>query len=326
MEKPNIAVVGVGNLGQHHARIFSEDERCNLIGVVDINKQRARQIAHQYKTTPFFDHKAVLEKVDAVSIAVPTISHYEIAKFFLEHDKHVLVEKPITTTLEEAGELVEIANRKSKVLQVGHIEHFNVAVQRLKEVVTTPMFVEVHRLGGFQPRVKDIGVVMDLMIHDIDIILRIVNSHIKSIDAVGVPVLTEKEDIANARILFESGCTANITVSRVAHRDMRKIRIFQKDTYISLDYRKQSMDVYKKLPVEEPEPGMPAAKIVHNKVRIHKSEPLKLELEHFVSCVISGGCPLVDGKQAMGALQVAIQISNMIQERLDELHTREEEL
>lgn len=323
MSKLNIGVVGVGNLGQHHARIYAGLKNCNLIGVVDINRKRAQQIARQFNTVAYYDHRDILDKVDAVSVVVPTVSHYAVARDFLERGVHVLVEKPITSTLEEAEELVEIATRKGVVLQVGHIEHFNVGVQKLKEIVTQPMFIEAHRLGGFQPRVKDIGVVLDLMIHDVDIVLRIVNSTIKSIDAVGVPVLTDKEDIANARILFNSGCIANITVSRVSHKEMRKIRVFQKDTYISLDYRRQSMDVYRKVPVENPEPGMPPAKIVHQRIRHKKVEPLKLELKHFVNCVTSGGCPIVDGVHALSALQVTLQISNMIRDRLNELFPKQ---
>ncbi len=320
MRKIKVGVIGVGNLGQHHARIYANSENCQLLGVVDINKERAQYIAKQYKTSPYYSHLDLLDKVEAVSVVVPTVHHYEIARAFLEKGVHCLVEKPFTITAEEAEELVEIARRKKLVLQDGHIEHFNVAVQKLKEIVDQPMFIETHRLGGFQPRVKDIGAVLDLMIHDIDIVLRIVNQPIKSIEAVGVPVLTDKEDIANARITFANGCIANINVSRVAHKDMRKIRVFQKDTYLSLDYRRQFMDVYRKVPLENPPPGMPPAKIVHSRVRLKKVEPLKLELDHFLQCVATGVQPLVDGKQALSALQIAIQISNMIKERWNELN------
>lgn len=322
MEKVRVAVIGVGNLGQHHARIYAASTKCELVGVVDINKERARYIAKQYKSKPYYKHQEVLDKVDAVSVVVPTISHYEIARDFLREGVHCLVEKPITLSAEEAEELVELSARKGVILQVGHIEHFNVAVQRLKEIVTEPMFIESHRLGGFQPRVKDIGAVMDLMIHDLDIVLRIVNQPIKGIEAVGIPVLTDKEDVANARIIFQNGCIANINVSRVAHKDMRKIRLFQKDTYISLDYRRQYMDVYRKVAVEKPPRGMPPAKILHQRIKFKKVEPLKLELEHFLECIQSGGEPMVDGKQALSALQLALQISNMIKERLRELNIR----
>ena len=319
MGKVRVGVVGVGNLGQHHARIYAESNRCELVGVVDINQQRARQIAHQHKTKPYYDYRDIVDSVDAVNIVVPTVAHHDITQEFLKAGVHVLVEKPICNTVDEADDLVKLATGKGLILQVGHIENFNVAVQRLKEVVSQPLFIESHRLGGFQPRVKDVGVVMDLMIHDIDIVLRIVNSRIKTIEAVGVPVLTEKEDIANARIIFENGCTANINVSRVAHKEMRKIRLFQRDTYISLDYKRQYMDVYNKVPVDAPAPGMPPAKIVHKRVRFKKAEPLKLELDHFLDCVESGGCPIVNGQQARSALQVAIEVSQMIKKRIDEL-------
>ncbi len=324
MSNVKVAVIGVGNLGQHHARIYAESDKADLIGVVDINRQRARQIAKQHKTTAMYDYKDALDKVDAVNIVVPTVDHYDIARAFLEKGVHVFVEKPICTLVEEANELVNIAGEKDVILQVGHIEHFNVAVQKLKELVDKPMFIEAHRLGGFQPRVKDIGVVMDLMIHDIDIVLRVVNSRVKSIDAVGVPVLTDKEDIANARIQFENGCTANITVSRVAHKDMRKIRLFQKDTYISLDYKRQFMDTYTKVPDKDPSPGMPPAKIVHKRVRFKKKEPLKLELNHFLDCIRSGGSPIVDGSHALTSLQLALKISYMIKDKINALNLPEE--
>jgi predicted dehydrogenase len=311
-----IGVVGTGHLGGFHARILAKMKSCELAGIADIDEKTARRLARECKTQPYFNHQDLLDKVDAISIAVPTIHHYSVARDFLENGVHTFIEKPITTTVQEADGLIDLARKKSLVLQVGHIEHFNPAILKLKNIVDRPMFVECHRLGPFLPRVKDIGVIHDLMIHDIDIIMRIVNSPIESFDAVGVPILTDKEDIANVRIRFQSGCTANVTVSRVTPKPMRKIRIFQKDTYISIDYRDQSMEIYRKVPVSNPKPGEVPARILRNKIRLKVKNQLELELAHFLDCVENGKEPLVSGEQAREALDFIIQISDQIKEKL----------
>ncbi len=316
MKKVKIGVVGTGHLGQYHARILAKIPRCDLVGIADINKKTARRVAKACHTQTYFHHKHLLDEVDAISIAVPTISHHAIAKDFLEHGVHTFIEKPITTTVADADDLIKLAREKNLILQVGHIEHFNAAILKLKDIVEHPMFVESHRLGPFAPRVKDIGVVLDLMIHDIDIILRIVNSPVESFDAVGVPILTDKEDIANVRIRFKNGCTANVTVSRVTPKPMRKIRIFQRDTYISIDYRNQSMEVYKKVAVPNPKPGEMPAKIVRSKIRLRGKNQLELELNHFLDCVQNGETPVVTGEQARDALDAINRISNQIKEKL----------
>ncbi len=250
-----------------------------------------------------------------MSIAVPTVSHFEVASAFLGAGVPCLVEKPICSTIKDAAALVQIAREKDVILQVGHIEHFNVAVQKMKEIVKTPRFIECHRLGPYDPRVKDIGVVLDLMIHDIDIILRIVNSPIESFDAVGVGIMSEKEDIANVRIRFAKGCIANITCSRVTPKPMRKLRIWQDDAYISLDYRKQNMEIYRRVPVEDARPGEPPWKIVSHHTRLRHEEPLKLEIDHFLRCIEEGQRPATTGEQAMAALKVVIEITKNIRER-----------
>ncbi|MFH0793471.1 MAG: Gfo/Idh/MocA family oxidoreductase [bacterium] len=316
MKKTRVAVIGVGHLGQHHARILANHERCTLAAVCDVNKKIANQIAKTYGTQAVFDHKLLLGHVDAVSIAVPTISHFEIAKAFLEDNVHVLVEKPITPTVEEAQELVNIARDHKRVLQVGHIERFNAAIMKLNEILNEPQFIEIHRLGPYDPRVKDIGVVLDLMIHDLDIVLQIVRSPVQSIDAVGVGVLSDKEDIANARLKFASGCTANLTVSRITPVKKRKLRVFQKDAYIAIDYADQSMEIYRKVDVPNPKAGQPAAEIVRTKVRLKKEEPLKVELDHFIDCVEKGIEPTVTGQHGANALQLAVTISQLIAKNL----------
>jgi predicted dehydrogenase len=318
MKKIRVGVVGVGRLGQHHARIYAKNTRCELVGIVDINKNVATRIARTYNTQSFFDYHYLIGQVDAVSIAVPTVSHYEIAKTFLENNVHVLVEKPITTTVKEAHELISQAKKRKLVLQVGHIERFNAAIRKLNEILKVPQFIEAHRLGPFDPRVKDIGVVMDLMIHDIDIILRIVKSPIQSIEAVGIPILTDKEDLANARIRFENGCIANVTVSRVTPHPMRKIRIFQPDAYISVDYRKQSMEIYRKIKNPHPQKGELPSKIVRKKLRLKAEEQLKVELGHFIKCVQKGVQPSVTGEHARDALEIVVQISQEIRKRINE--------
>ncbi|MBN1900148.1 Gfo/Idh/MocA family oxidoreductase [Candidatus Sumerlaeota bacterium] len=316
MNTIRIGVIGTGHLGGFHARILSRMKSCELVGIADTDPKIAARIAKECKTRAFYDHHDLLDRVDAVSIAVPTISHYSVARDFLNKGIHAFIEKPITNTVEEADELINLARMKSLILQVGHIEHFNPAILKLKDIVDHPMFVECHRLGPFLPRVKDIGVIHDLMIHDIDIIMRIVNSPIESFDAVGVPILTDKEDIANVRIRFQSGCTANVTVSRVTPKPMRKIRIFQKDTYISIDYRDQSMEIYRKVLVENPKSGEVPARILRNKIRLKAKNQLELELTHFLDCIEKNKEPLVTGEQAREALDFIIRISNQIKDKL----------
>jgi predicted dehydrogenase len=317
MQKIRVAVVGVGHLGQHHARIYSENPKCELVGVVDTDKKTAQRIAKQYGTKALYDYRALFGNIDACSIAVPTVGHFAIARECLEQGIHLLVEKPITSTVSEAHQLIDLAHVNSRILQVGHIERFNAAVMRLRQVVTEPAFIEGHRLGPYDARVKDVGVVLDLMIHDLDIILSIVNSPVVSVEGAGVGIYTDKEDIANARIHFENGCIANLTASRVTPTRKRKIRIFQKDAYISVDYIEQEMEIFRKVRIPNPPPGTPNVSIVRKKERIEKEEPLKVELNHFLDCVLRGKEPLVKGEQARDALQLAVEISDQIRHRLE---------
>lgn len=311
-----VGVIGVGSLGQHHARVYAQMPGCKLVGVADVDRRAASRVAGDFHCEPIFDYEKLIDRVDAVSIVVPTVFHYEIAKRCMTRGLHVLVEKPITSDVADARELIELSRLKNRILQVGHIERFNVAVMRLKKILTKPGFIECHRLGPYDPRVRDVGVVLDLMIHDIDIILQIVKSPIESIDAVGVPVLSKREDIANARIKFENGCTANLTVSRVTPNKLRKIRIFQPDTYISIDYQKQKMEVYTREEIKNAGPDEPQAQIVRRPIKIKREEPLKKELEHFVDCVRHGHEPQVTGEHGHDALRVAIEITEKIYSNL----------
>lgn len=319
MQKIRVGVVGVGHLGQHHARIYASLPQCELIGIVDIDARAAQKISRQYGGAAFTDYRELFGKVDALSIVVPTVYHHEIAMECLKRKIHLLVEKPITSTVEQAQDLIRLAGENNCILQVGHIERFNMAVMRLKQLVDRPMFIEGHRLGPYDPRVKDVGVVLDLMIHDLDIILQLTNSPVKAVEGTGVGVYGSHEDIANARIHFENGCVANLTASRVTPNRKRKIRIFQPDTYLSIDYIDQEVEIFQRVPITNPEPGMPNISIVRKKEKIEKKEPLKLELAHFVECVQRGSEPMVRGEHARDALILAVEISEQIRRKNREM-------
>jgi len=272
---------------------------------VDTDPEALRQVAQQWDATSFSDYRDITSQVDAVSIATPTVSHHKIAHYFLSSGKDVFLEKPMASTVEEAEDLIRLADEKQRVLQIGHVERFNPAIKALAGLLKEPRFIECHRLARYNPRGCDVGVVLDLMIHDIDIILTLVNDHIKSVSAVGVNVLSNSEDIANARIEFERGCIANITASRVSADNMRKIRVFQQDAYISLDYEKQAGLIYRKVDRQ----------IVQSPVPTEKAEPLKLELESFFQSIRTGSRPPVSAEQGKRALEIAMQIIREIQAR-----------
>ena len=302
MNKIKVAVIGTGYLGSLHAKIYSGLKDCSLEAICDIDKTRLTQLSQELCVPAVEDYRELFGKVDAVSIAVPTSLHHKIAFDFLNHNIHTLVEKPFTTDLKEADSLIRIARAKKLILQVGHIERFNSAFSSTKEFFKDPYFIECHRLSLFPNRSLDIGVVLDLMIHDIDIILGLVNSPIKRIDAVGVNVLTPFEDISNARITFKNGCVANLTASRISDEAMRKIRIFLKNAYISLDYKNQQAFIYRKT----------ASGITKDALPIEKEQPLQKELSSFLDCVIHKKEPLVNGKVARQALSVALKIRDLI--------------
>jgi len=305
MKKTNLAIIGIGHLGAKHLKVFSElSSKVNLVGVCDHKKERTQRLARPYNVPFVANYKDLLGRVEAVSICVPTISHFEIAKFFLSHNVHTFIEKPITYTVAQAGELIALAQKNKLKLQVGHVERFNSAFEAIKHFACNPLFIECHRLNQFPNRSLDIGVVMDLMIHDIDIILGLNSSSIKNIHAVGINVLTKLEDIASVRMILENGCVCNLTASRVSDEVMRKIRIFLKDTYISLDYMKQEAFIYKKI----------GPLITKHALPIEKEEPLKRELESFVDCIQKNTQPIVSGIEAREALKVALEITEQIKQ------------
>ena len=303
MKPIKVAVIGVGHLGSIHARIYSQLELAQLVAVCDTEPARARALAHQYRCQAVTDFQDLLGKVEAASICVPTQEHFPIAKAFLAEGTHLLVEKPITRTVAEADELLELAQKHQATLQVGHVERFNSALRRVADSLKDPRFIEVHRLAPFQPRGTEVGVVLDLMIHDIDILLGLVKSPIRRIDAVGVKVLTPFEDIANARVTFTNGAVANLTASRISKEAMRKFRIFQTDTYVSMDFLSQAVDIYRHA----------SGRITHEAVPIPKEEPLKAELTAFLEAILHRRTPLVTAQEAREALAVALEITSQIQ-------------
>ena len=305
MQKINIALIGCGFLGTRHLKtLHNLRHKVNIIAICDHHVEHTKSLARQYHVPAISDYSELVGKVDAVSICTPTTSHKEIAAFFLNNNIHTFVEKPITTTIEEADILVNLAKKNKLKLQVGHVERFNSAFTSIAPLVKDPLFIECHRLNLFPNRSLDIGVVMDLMIHDIDIILGLVQSPIKEVQAVGVNVLTDKEDIANARITFENGCVCNVTASRISPEVTRKIRMFTKNAYISLDYAKQEANMYTKDDRGIHKKGLP----------IEKEEPLKKELEHFIDCIRDDKPPLVSGVEGRAALKVALEITQKIWE------------
>ncbi len=330
-----VAVIGTGSLGKEHVRIYSElakAGRVELTGVFDVSSEAAHKVASRLGARVFGSVNEAAAASEALSLVTPTTTHFELAKVLLHQGKHVLVEKPMTDNASQATELVQLAQQKNCVLQVGHVERFNPVIHYLQTVATDPRFIETLRLSPFPARSTDIGVVLDLMIHDLDVVLSFVKSPLKSVDAVGLPVLSQTEDIANARLRFANGCVANLTASRISPERMRKIRVFSggaTTSYVSLDYRAQEGYIYRVAREGEEESSLwkkllaakdstivsefAGRRIVREPVPIEKGEPLKLELQSFVDCVRARQTPVVSGESARQALDVAFEITRQIQ-------------
>ena len=310
MRKLRVGVIGVGYLGKFHAEKYAHMGHVDLVGVVDTVEDNALNVAKKLGTTAYFDYKDLFGKVDAVSIVVPTPLHFDISSDFLKHDVDVLIEKPITTTLEEADELIRISESRGLMIQVGHLERFNPAVVALQDIVSRPMFIESHRLSVYNERGTDVSVVLDLMIHDIDIILNFVKSDIKNIHAAGIPVISEHVDIANARLEFTSGCVANVTASRISTKNERKIRLFQRDAYISVDFANHEITVIQKHGqggLVDLIPGMEIKQLCFT-----KGDALEAELKAFVKAVTTRKPPEVTGQVGRAALKMALSIMEQI--------------
>lgn len=311
MKPVKVGVIGVGYLGKFHAEKYAELPEAELVGIVDVNHERAREVSRQFDVPAFNNYKKILGKVDAVSIVVPTNLHHDIAKGLLKSGVDVLVEKPMTATIKEADDLVAMAKSKKCILQVGHLERFNAAVLALEGIFKKPLFIESHRLAPFKERGTEVDVILDIMIHDIDIILNIVGAPVTSIQAVGVSVVsTGKNDIANVRLEFETGCIANVTASRISAKEMRKIRIFQQDAYLSIDYAAQKVEVYKKIDSSEQHES---PQITYEQINIQQGDSLKEEIKSFLRSVQSRDVPEVPGEQGRNVLKVALEIVEQIE-------------
>jgi predicted dehydrogenase len=326
LQKLKVGVVGVGHLGRLHASLYKQVAGVELAGIYDLDSERANAVASEAGCRNFPSFAALLENVQAVNLVVPTTHHFALAKTALAAGKHLFIEKPITTTVAEADELIRLAEKHHCKIQVGHIERFNQAMRALRSIEVAPMFIESHRLATFNPRGTDVAVVLDLMIHDLDIILSLVNSPIKSIDANGVAVVSAEPDIANARIKFENGCVANVTASRISQKKMRKMRLFERDTYVSIDLLQGISERFKletELPDAEARRGIVMGKmegektgyVFYERLSAPEGNALLMELESFVRAVLHDATPPVTAEDGRKALAVASEIAEIIKEQ-----------
>ncbi len=313
MHKIKCAVIGVGYLGRFHAQKYQLLENAELVAICDVNTEVCEAVSRELHVPAYFDYRDLFGKVDAISIAATTSEHYAIARDCLEQGIHVLIEKPITETVEQAKELIAIAATHQAKLQVGHLERFNAARLALDAHLENPLFIESHRLAPFTPRGTDVNVILDLMIHDIDIIQTIVHSPIKHIDAQGAPVLSNSIDIANARITFENHCIANVTASRISFKTERKTRIFQQNSYISIDYHNKQFAVFQKGDGEM-FPGIP--EITRHQSVFDQGDALLAEIQAFIQCILQNSTPLVTGQEGCAALATAEKITSLIDSHL----------
>jgi predicted dehydrogenase len=330
MQKIRVGVAGTGHLGNFHAKMFSQIPTVELVGVYDLDTIKAERVAAEHGTKPFADLEQLLAEVQAISIASTTVTHFDVGRRALEKGVHTFIEKPITETIEQAKALVELADARKLVLQVGHIERFNPAILALEQYKLRPLFIESHRLAQFNPRGSDVAVVLDLMIHDIDLILSLVRSPVTRIDANGVAVVSDSEDIANARLQFENGCVANVTASRISQNKMRKMRLFQNDAYISIDFSQGLSEVFRLIDEDDPQakPTMMLGKIdqgqrkrliVYEQPEVKEVNALKYELELFIKSVVEGTQPPVSGRDGLQALEVAQEIMRSISQNMAHL-------
>ena len=327
MSKVKIGVIGTGHLGKIHTKLFTEIENCELIGIYDKDFETAKKVGTEFNIKPYAGIEEMLDDIDAVDVAATTSAHYELVKKAFSKNKHAFVEKPITTQIWEAEELVKTAEEKNLILQVGHIERFNPALVSLEKYQLNPLFIQTDRLAQFNPRGTDVAVVLDLMIHDIDIILSLVKSEVKNVSASGIAVVSDTIDIANARIEFENGAVANVTASRISQKKMRKMRMFQRDAYISLDFTTGASEVFRLVePDNMPESpflafgemgiGDKKRTVIYEQPEMKEVNALKLELESFVESVLHNKQPLVSGKDGLRALKVAELIIQKIEESI----------
>jgi predicted dehydrogenase len=328
MNKIPVGIIGVGHLGKIHASLYKDVELAEVVGVYDSDTEKAKKVAEELDIKAFLDRDQLLDQVDAVNIVTPTSTHYETANHALDHECHLFIEKPITATESEAEKIIERAKEKNRLIQVGHIERFNPAILAMSDVSLNPLFIESHRLASFNPRGTDVAVILDLMIHDLDMILSLVKSKPVQIDANGVGVVSDTIDIANARIQFESGCVANVTASRISTKKMRKMRIFQHNSYISVDFTEGFSEIYYSdendtktfkdgtlaFSLGQIEAGNKRRNIKYNKLQKDGINPLKYELNAFMESIQANISPLVTGEEGLAALTLANQVLEKIEE------------
>jgi len=314
-KKIRAAVVGTGHMGQYHVALYSEMNDVDLVGVVDTSKERATRISERYNTVAYTDCNMIYDEVDVVTIAVPTSLHHEVAKPFLERGVHVLLEKPIANTLEEATELFELAKKNNAHLQIGHVERFNGAVQEIKKIIKDPLLLEFRRVGPFTGRIADAGVVMDIMIHDIDIALNLIDSKVKKLNAVGGNAFTDMEDFANCQLLFENGCMANFISSRVTQEKIRTMSLSQKDAYVFLDFNEQDVQIHRQASSDyfmTTEELKYRQESLIERIFVHKGNPLKLEITHFLDCAMRGAERHISAESELRSLKIALRVLDQI--------------
>ena len=319
MKKLKLGLIGVGHMGQYHLNILSNMENIEFVGISDKNSERLEELSEKYEVAGFDDFRKLAKKCDAVCIATPTKTHYEVAIECLNMGKHILLEKPMTTSIEEAKELVETAKKKDLILQIGHVERFNGAVQQLKKIIVSPFYMETKRTGPFNPRISDVGVVLDLMIHDLDIILNLIDEEVIGISAFGKSVFSNFEDIASAQIQFQSGAFANIIASRASQKKIRTLTIMQKESYIFLDYATQDIEIHRQASTAyllTPEEIRYSQESFVEHLFIHKENSLKLEDLHFINTILGKEEPFVSNEKDLQTLEVTLQIEKLIKETM----------
>jgi predicted dehydrogenase len=315
MKKVKVGIIGVGRMGQYHLNIFSGLSECEIVGICDVDENKLINLSDRYNVPAYDDYKKLVKKSDALCIATPTSTHYEIAKFVLESGKHLLLEKPMTNNYEQAEELVEISKKKNLVFQIGHIERFNGAVQQLKNIIFHPYYIECRRLSPYDPRISDVGVVLDLMIHDIDIILNLIEDEISEINSLGNFILSKFEDVATTQILFKNGCIAHLIASRISQKKERTLIIMQKDSYVFLDYNTQDIEIHRRATsayLLTPEEIRYSQEAFVEHLSIQKDNPLKLEDLHFLNCITKKEKPIVENEQNLYTLKISLQIIEQI--------------
>lgn len=315
-KKIKLGIIGVGHMGQYHVNVAKQIQDIEVVGVFDNDQERTKFIANKFSTNGFSDQDDLIEKSDALIIAAPTFTHYPIAIKALKQNKHVLLEKPISETVEQARELVNTAKSNQLIFQIGHVERFNGAILELSKIVIDPFLIEVRRLAPFAGRINDVGVVLDLMIHDIDIVLNMVKSKVVHVSAVGTKVMTKQEDVATVILKFENGCIARIVASRCTQAKIRKLEISQKDTYIQLDFASQEIELHRHALSNTQLSGDNSIKYkqesIVEKIFVHKDNPLKQEQEHFIHCILGKNVPFVDGAKDIETLEIAHKILDQI--------------